>query len=419
VSQERGSGAGPILKGVSREGIAELRQVAFVVGTTAGGTGAHVRMLAAGLTRRGMAVSVFGPASTAAVLGAASLPGVGFTAVEFGDRPRPGDAAAVLRLRRALRAASPGVVHAHGLRAGALTVLALAGIRRRRPAIVVTVHNAPPHGGGAAVRVYRVLERMVARGADLVLCVSPDLERRMRAAGARRVGQAVVPAPDMPAGPRPNGRAGEQLALGTSAGGHTVPAAPATQVSPGALAAGAPLVLAAGRLAPQKGFDVLLEAAARWRDLEPAPLLVIAGDGPLAGELRARAAALGVRAEFPGRRDDIPALLASAAVFVLPSLWEGQPLVLQEALRAGVPVVATHAGGIQDLTGDDAALLVPPGDAARLADAVRSVLRDPALGTRLRTAARARGAALPSEDDAVAAVLACYADVVRVLCLGY
>jgi glycosyltransferase involved in cell wall biosynthesis len=291
-------------------------------------------------------------------------------------------------------------VHAHGLRAGALTVLALTGARgtrRRRPAIVVTVHNAPPHGGGAAVWVYRVLERMVARGADLVLCVSPDLERRMRAAGARRVGRAVVPAPDMPA----------------------APAAPATQVSPAALAAGAPIVLAAGRLAPQKGFGVLLEAAVRWRDLEPAPLLVIAGDGPLAGELRARAAALGVRAEFPGRRDDIPALLASAAVFVLPSLWEGQPLVLQEALRAGVPVVATHAGGIPDLTGDDAALLVPPGDAARLADAVRCVLRDPALGARLRAAARERGAALPSEDDAVAAVLARYADVARVLCLGY
>ena len=396
-----------------------------MVGTTAGGTGAHVRMLAAGLARRGIAVSVFAPASAAAVLGIASLPDVGFTPVEFGDRPRPGDAVAVLRLRRALRAAPPGVVHAHGLRAGALTVLALGGARagrRRRPAIVVTVHNAPPHSGGAAVRVYRILERMVARGADLVLCVSPDLERRMRAAGARRVGRAVVPAPDTPAATQPDVRADEQPAPDTRADGQAVPAVPATpatQVSPDALAAGGPMVFAAGRLAPQKGFGVLLEAAVRWRDLQPAPLLVIAGDGPLAGELRARAAALGVRAEFPGRRDDIPALLASAAVFVLPSLWEGQPLVLQEALRAGVPVVATHTGGIPDLTGGDAALLVPPGDAARLADAVRSVLRDPALGTRLRAAARERGAALPSENDAVAAVLACYADVARVLRLEY
>ena len=55
---------------------------------------------------------------------------------------------------------------------------------------------------------------------------------------------------------------------------------------------------------------------------------------------------------FPGHRDDMPVLLAAAAVFVLPSVWEGQPLIVQEALRAGVPVVATRAGGTSALTGE-------------------------------------------------------------------
>jgi len=96
-------------------------------------------------------------------------------------------------------------------------------------------------------------------------------------------------------------------------------------------------------------------------------------------------------------------------VFALPSRWEGQPLILQEALRAGAAIVATRVGGIPDLVGDDAAVLVQPGDAAALADAVRAVLADPSLAARLRTAAAARGAALPTPADAIVAALAAYA----------
>ena len=371
-------------------------KIAFVLGTSTGGTARHVKMLAGGCAARGTMVQVLGPAQTDRDFsfgggqdpGAAGPP-VGFTAVEIADRPRlVRDLRAIVRLRRLL-GRGPDVVHAHGLRAGALTTIAVAVARRRRPGVlIVTVHNPPP-AGGAASSIYRVLELIVARGSDLVLGVSPDLEERMRAAGAHRVGRALVPAAGVSAetrGPLP---------------------------LPGNPDLARPVVLAAGRLAAQKGFGTLLEAAAMWRDLRPEPLLVIAGEGPLEAALKRQAASLGLDARFPGHRDDIPALLAAAAVFVLPSTWEGQPLVLQEALRAGVPIVATRVGGTPDLAGEDAAVLVPPGDAAQFAAAVRAVLSDPALAAGLRKAALEQARALPDEDDAVAAALAEYRRVPR------
>jgi glycosyltransferase involved in cell wall biosynthesis len=383
-------------------------KVAFVLGTSTGGTARHVKMLAGGAAARGVTVEVFGPARTGADFAFGALAGVEFTPVEIADRPRVRrDLRAIRRLRQLAAAWRPDVVHAHGLRAGALTAIALALVRptvyQPRPALVVTVHNAPP-AGGVTGAVYRVLERIVARSADSVLCVSADLEDRMRAAGARRVGHALVPAASLAAEP--------PAATAVSASGVSAET-PAGLSLPGDPVPGRPLVLAAGRLAPQKGFGTLLEAAARWRDIRPEPLLVIAGEGPLAAELKGEAARLGLDVRFPGHRDDMPALLAAAAVFVLPSVWEGQPLIVQEALRAGVPVVATRAGGTPALTGEDAAVLVPPGDARRLADGVRAVLTDEVLAARLRKAAAARALALPGEDAAVAAALAEYDAVSR------
>jgi len=376
-------------------------KVAFVLGTSTGGTARHVRVLAAGCAARGVPAEVFGPAQTDRDFAFTAIAGdrVSFTPVEIADRPRVlHDLRAIRRLHRLTGAWRPDVVHAHGLRAGALTAIALAFIRptvyAARPALVVTVHNAPA-ADGVTGAIYRVLELIVARRADSVLGVSPDLEARMRAAGARRVGRALVPAAAV-------------ARARVSAETRAIP------VLDDIADPDRPLVLAAGRLAAQKGFGTLLDAAARWQDIKPEPLLVIAGEGPLEAELKAQAARLRLDTRFPGHRDDVPALLAAAAVFVLPSAWEGQPLILQEALRAGVPIVATRAGGTAELTGEDAALLVPPGDPARLADAVRSVLTDSALAARLRRAAADRWRVLPDEDDATSAALAEYGYLTRV-----
>jgi len=344
-------------------------KIAFVLGTSGGGTGAHLRMLAVGCATRGVPALVYGPAQTNSDFGFSDteLP-VTFTPVEIADRPRPlRDVRAVARLRGLLRSAGPD---------GALTALALVAAPRR-PSLVVTVHNAPV-AGGVVGAIYRTLELIVARRADSVLCVSADLEQRMRAAGARRIAAAVVPSP------------------------------PSRAIARDVPAETPPIVLAVGRLASQKGFGVLIDAAARWRDIRPEPRLMIVGDGPLDAELKAQAASLGVAAEFTGRRRDVPELLVAAAVFVLPSLWEGQALILQEALRAGVPIVATRTGGNPAVTGEDSALLVPPGDAGALADAVRAVLADPALAARLRKSALDRARTLPDEAAAVSAALAEY-----------
>jgi len=402
-------------------------RVAYVLATSAGGTERHVRMLAGGLARRGVTVTVYGPAGPGAADSAAAAGGTGsarrqeapglpgFAAVRIAERPRPArDLAAVRRLRALFAAFGPDVVHAHGLRAGALAALAVGRDRaapdptaddpaaddpaadgqavrdHARPRLVVTVHNAAPDAVLAAA-VYRVLERIVARRADAVLCVSADLESRMRRLGARRVTRAVVPAPPASAAVSAQALAGVRAGLGIAGGEDRVP-----------------LVLTVARLAPQKGLGTLVEAAGRWRDRDPAPLLVIAGEGPLLDGLARDAEAARARVSFLGRRDDVPALLAAADVVVAPSAWEGQPLVVQEALRASRPLVASRVGGIPDLTGQDAALLVPPGDAAALSAAVLSVLDDPALSARLSQAAARRSAALPSEQDALDAALAAY-----------
>jgi glycosyltransferase involved in cell wall biosynthesis len=358
---------------------AEPLRVSLVVATTEGGMGRYVRSLTAGLVQRGVRVHVIGPRSTEERFDFSGA-GAAFAAWEVGDRPRPAsDVVATLRLRRLLRGTD--VVHAHGVRSGALVALALTG--RRRPRLVVTLHNAPVTGGRIGA-TYTFLERVVARRADLVYGVSGDLVERARRRGARAVERAVVAAPPLPSPRRDRAAIRAELGAGER-----------------------PLVLAVGRLADQKGFPTLLDASTLWARRSPPPLVVIAGEGPLEQELARRIDADGLPVRLLGRRGDVSDLLAATDVLVVPSLWEGQSLLLQEALRSGRPIVATAVGGTPDVVGD-AALLVPPGDAPALSRAVGSIIDDGELAARLARAARDRAAALPTEGEAVEEVLLSY-----------
>jgi glycosyltransferase involved in cell wall biosynthesis len=359
--------------------------VVEVLATSAGGVGTHVRALLPTLREAGADVGVCGAPATEELFGF-SASGADFTHVGISTGVAPvADARAVLQLRRALAGAD--LVHAHGLRAGLVAAAALR-LPGPRPPLVLTLHNALQEGGGRLRAAMQSLERLTIRGADLVLAVSSDLAANGRLAGARDVRVAPALAPPLP--PAQRGRDEVRAELG--------------------LAEGRPLVVAVGRLHPQKGYDVLLDAVGRWAGADTPPLLAVAGDGPLHDELAARIAAERLPVVLLGRRSDVPDLLGAADVCVLPSRWEGSPFTAQEALRAGTPLVATRAGGIPELVGD-AADLVPVGDAPALADALKRVLTDPAHAAALGEAGRRQAAQWPDEAGAGRRVVAVYREL--------
>jgi glycosyltransferase involved in cell wall biosynthesis len=148
---------------------------------------------------------------------------------------------------------------------------------------------------------------------------------------------------------------------------------------------------AVGRLVRQKGFDVLLTALASL-DTDPPWDLVIAGDGALRGDLERRAGELGIssRVRFLGHVHDVPAVYAALDLLVVPSRYEGFGFVAAEGALAGLPVVASRVSSLPEVVRDGVTgRLVPPDDAAALAEAIASLARDPASARALGAAGRA------------------------------
>ena len=355
------------------------RRILQVCGSAAGGVRAHLADCARLLAADGHDVIVEAPA---AVLDGLDLEPARAEPLEIGPRPSLNDTLAVARLRRLGRRAD--VLHAHGLRAGALAALALGRRRRGRTRLVVTLHNLTV-GGRLTTLVGDRLERLIARRADLVLAVSPDLAERARELGAPQVELAIIPAvpTQQPAEPGASDAAAAEDAWPRS---------------------GARLLTVA-RLAPQKGLPLLLEVAAILsREVDAGRLAAftwaLAGDGPGREQAAERIAAEQLPVALLGRRSDAPALMEAADIVVQTSLWEGQPLTIQEALRAGAAIVATDVGGTA-VTARGGAVLVAP-QAQAIAEALRTLLSDPEARTRAAEHARAAARRLPGLEDLAA-----------------
>ncbi|WP_308295749.1 glycosyltransferase family 4 protein [Streptomyces odontomachi] len=356
-----------------------------VLGEGGAGVGCHVRSLTAGLVARGVRVTVCAPSTAEQTY---RYTAAGARHVVVADRNDP---ASVAALRTACLGAD--LVHAHGLNAGLRTALALSG---RRVPLVVTWHTHP-QPGAARAPVLRLLERQAARAAAVLLGATPALVDRARARGARDARLAAV-AP--PAQRRP-----------TAADGPCGPgSAQKTRAELGAV--DRPLLVAQGALEAHLGYGVLLDAARTWRGLDPAPLLVIAGDGPLRSRLQHRIDAEQLPVRLLGGHADLSELLAAADLAVLPAGAGGRPGPVRDALHARVPLVAADCGGLAELVGE-AAALVPCDDAAALAGAVAKLLSDPERRRLLVGKGEEQAATWPTEDQTVAQVLSIYDELTQ------
>ena len=281
----------------------------------------------------------------------------------------PGTFQALLKV---LREKQADIVHLHGY--GATTFGRLCAWRMRIPAIL---HEHANHGDTPWFQ--KVADRILAPHTDIAIAVSEstgEFTTRARLMPAERTKVVYLGAPL------------DEFARARGAA-EIAEARAALGIAPGTIAIGS-----ITRLMPAKGNHYLIDAAPQILARHPAVRFFIVGEGELQATLREQATALGLgdRLVFSGFKRDVAAALSALDIVVFPSLWEGTPLTVFEALAMGKPIVATDADGLLDvLTDRQDALIVPKADAAALADAVSSLLERPQVMAGLGEQAKQTG----------------------------
>ena len=342
-------------------------KVAQLLTASTGGIGRHVASIAPRLEQRGHQIRVFCPKVTAEAQGFKEL------------------GLDVWPLTSQRRFIGADLVHAHGLKAGWLGI-PIAWMFK--VPIVVTWHNAVL-GNGLVPTAVRQTQRAVALGADLTLGASRDLVAEATRLGAKNARLSPIAAPALP--PAKISRR-EQRRILRAAADDTV-------------------ILTVTRLAPQKNLGMVLDIAAAVRD-RPDLRFVVVGEGPERDSLQRRITGQGLQVSLLGRSYDIGALLAAADLALLTSTWEARALVAQEALLAGVPLVSTRVGGIEELVGS-AAVLISPGDVAEAARQIVALADNPDQRRRLKDGGLRQAANWPDEDDVADDLARAYTDLTR------
>ena len=330
------------------------RRVLQVLGPSAGGIARHVALVTEGLDGRdGLQVDIAAPEHLPVAMPKPVKP------VLIPNAPVGGHAKARRRIKEIVDKGNYDVVHAHGLRAGIDSGLALRGANKP---VYLTVHNLvlPDISGTTKAFFLKRAEPLAVRLTTRTFAASNQIADHLRGAApkhAHKIETLHAPVGRPPDVKRTSAEVREELGL----------------------APNEKLLVTAARLAPQKALHVMLAALA---ELPDNVVLAIVGEGPLESELRATAAELGVaeRVRWMGFRSDVGDFMAAADVFVLSSVWEAVALVVQEAVLLGVPVVSTDVGGMGELITDNrSGRLVRKGDHLALAAATAEILESEEL----------------------------------------
>lgn len=298
------------------------------------------------------------------------------------------DVGSIIKLSSTLRDVRPAIFHANLNWPLSCSYGIVAAFLARVGVILATQHLFP----GLSWRRARLEQKLISLPVDTYIAVSDDVARQMR--------EIITPGNKVEV--VHNG-----IIIKDYENRHNDALAHDAYVSIKSGRENSPVVLTVARLDEQKGHTYLLKAATEV----PGALFVFVGDGPeRAGlESEARQLDLSDRVIFLGQRNDVSELLQGCDLFVLPSLFEGLPLSVMEAMAAGKPVIASDIGGVNELIRDgETGYLVPPGDTQALARSINTLVSDPALSRKMALAGKTLVEKEFSADSMVAGVTDIY-----------
>jgi glycosyltransferase involved in cell wall biosynthesis len=348
-----------------------------------GGPALHVTYLSRGLAPRGYETTLVagdiarGEESMAFVAAEAGVEVVTFSGLSRELSPLR-DVVATIRLAGLIRRARPQIVHTHKAKAGAVGRMAALLAGKRRPLVVHTFHGHVLRGyfGHAGSLLFRAIETALAGVSDVLVAVSPQVRDELVRLGVAPAEKFAVVRLGIELEPRVRARE-DRAEIRRRIG-----------VAPDRFVVGW-----FGRMTAVKRCQELVDALAALRARGVDALLLLVGDGVDRERVEERAHELGVAESclFLGYQDDVARWYAACDAFALTSANEGTPVVIIEALAAGVPVVATRVGGVADVVAEGVdGFLVDAGDTAAMSERLEQLACDETLRHRMGIAGRAR-----------------------------